>query len=239
MTLEAVINDIVTANRILASQGVVDAFGHVSARHPTNPKRFLLSCAKAPELIIHDDVIEYELDGVPVKPDAPKGYLERFIHAALYEARPDVQSVIHNHSHSVIPFSVTSEPLRPIMHTSATIGRNVPVWDAHDRFGDTPLLVSSLEMGHDFAQVLGAGNCALMRGHGCTVIGRSVREATYTAVYLEVNARLQLQASSFPPIKFLSDGEIDVICKRLADAKPSEGYDRAWEYWCHRAGLRD
>jgi ribulose-5-phosphate 4-epimerase/fuculose-1-phosphate aldolase len=238
-TLDAVIDDIVTANRILAAEGVVDAFGHVSARHPDNPKRFLLSRARAPELIVHDDIVEYELDGTPVKADAPKGYLERYIHGALYEARPDVQAVIHSHSRSVIPFSVTSEPLRPIVHSCATIGHHVPVWDAQDSFGDTTLLISSMAMGRDFAQVLGAGNSALMRGHGSTVIGRSVREAVYTAVYLEVNAGLQLQASRLGPIKFLSPGEIDAICGRLADAKPSEGYDRAWAYWRRRAGLGD
>ncbi len=236
-TLDAVIDDIVTANRILAAEGVVDAFGHVSARHPDNPKRFLLSRALSPELIVHDDIVEYELDGAPVQADAPKGYLERYIHGALYEARPDVQAVVHSHSRSVIPFGVTSEPLRPIVHSCATIGHHVPVWDAQDSFGDTTLLISSLEMGRDFAQVLGTGNSALMRGHGCTVIGRSVREAVYTAVYLEVNAGLQLQASRLGPIKFLSDGEIDAICGRLADAKPSEGYDRAWVYWRRRAGL--
>jgi len=235
--LEAIIDDIVTANHILAQEGVVDAFGHVSARHPTNPGHFLLSRALAPELITHDDIIEYELDGAPVQPDAAKGYLERYIHGALYEARPEVQSVIHSHSRSVIPFSVTSEPLRPIVHSCATIGRYVPVWDAQDAFGDTTLLISSMAMGRDFAKVLAQNNSALMRGHGSTVIGRSVREATYTAVYLEVNAGLQLQATRFPPVKYLTDGEIDAICDRLADAKPAEGYDRAWAYWCRRAGM--
>jgi ribulose-5-phosphate 4-epimerase/fuculose-1-phosphate aldolase len=110
------------------------------------------------------------------------------------------------------------------------------VWDAQDSFGDTTLLISDMKMGRDFAQVLGANNGALMRGHGSTVIGRSVREAVYTAVYLEVNAELQLQASRFPPVKYLTRGEIDLICSRLADAKPSEGYDRAWSYWAQRAG---
>jgi ribulose-5-phosphate 4-epimerase/fuculose-1-phosphate aldolase len=235
--LAAVIDDIVTANRILAAEGVVDAFGHVSARHPDRPDRFLLSRALAPELITHDDIVEYALDGAPVDADAAKSYLERFIHGALYEARRDVQAVIHSHSRSVIPFGVTNEPLRPIVHSCATIGRHVPVWDAQDSFGDTTLLISSMEMGRDFARVLAGNNSALMRGHGSTVIGRSVREATYTAVYLEVNAGLQLQASRYPPVKFLSPGEIDKISARLADAKPAEGYDRAWEYWARRAGL--
>jgi ribulose-5-phosphate 4-epimerase/fuculose-1-phosphate aldolase len=235
--LDAVIDDIVTANRILAAEGVVDAFGHVSARHPDRPDRFLLSRALAPELITHADIVEYALDGTPSEPDAAKGYLERFIHGALYEARADVQAVIHSHSRSVIPFGVTSEPLRPIVHSCATIGHHVPVWDAQDSFGDTTLLIGSMEMGRDFARVLADNSSALMRGHGSTVIGRSVREATYTAVYLEVNASLQLQASRLGSIKFLSAGEIDKISARLADAKPAEGYDRAWDYWARRAGL--
>jgi ribulose-5-phosphate 4-epimerase/fuculose-1-phosphate aldolase len=235
--LHAVIADMVAANRILAAEGVVDAFGHVSARHPELPDRFLLSRALAPELIGADDIVEYELDGTPVDSKAPKGYLERFIHGAVYEARPDVHSVIHSHSRSVIPFSVTGERLRPIVHSCATIGKYVPVWDAQDRFGDTPLLIANIAMGRDFAKVLDNNSSALMRGHGSTVAGESVRAATYTAVYLEVNAGLQLQATRFPPVKYLSDGEIDLIRQRLADAKPAEGYDRAWEYWCRRAGV--
>jgi ribulose-5-phosphate 4-epimerase/fuculose-1-phosphate aldolase len=233
---EAIIDDIVTANHILSSEGVVDAFGHVSARHPDRPDRFLCSRAIAPELITADDIQEYALDGTDIAPDARKGYLERFIHGALYEARPEVQAVIHSHSRSVLPFTVVGEKLRPITHSCATIGHDVPVWDAQDSFGDTTLLIGSMEMGRDFAKVMAGNNAALMRGHGSTVIGRSVREATYTAVYLEVNAELQLAATRFPPVKYLSAGEIDLICGRLADAKPSEGYDRAWGYWAGRAG---
>jgi ribulose-5-phosphate 4-epimerase/fuculose-1-phosphate aldolase len=138
----------------------------------------------------------------------------------------------------VIPYSVTSEKLRPIVHSCATIGSQIPVWDAQATFGDTNMLISNMAMGRDFAECLGQNNTALMRGHGCTVIGRSVREAVYTAVYLEVNAGLQMQASRFPPVKFLTEGEIDIICKRLANAKPNEGYDRAWEYWCRHAGIK-
>ena len=236
-TLRAVTHDLVAANRILAAEGVVDAFGHVSGRHPQHADRFILSRALSPELIGPADLIEYHLDGTPVDPNAPKGYLERFIHGAIYEARPDVHSVVHNHSRSVIPFTVSSVKLRPIVHSCAVIGRDVPVWDPQSRFGDTTLLISDMEMARDFAGVLAKNRGALMRGHGCTVTGKSVREAVYTAVYLEVNANLQLQASRFPPVKYLTDGEIELICRRLADAKPGEGYDRAWNYWCSRAGI--
>jgi ribulose-5-phosphate 4-epimerase/fuculose-1-phosphate aldolase len=234
--LEAIIDDIVVGNRILAHHGVVDAFGHVSARHPDRPDRFLISCAKAPELITAEDIQEYELDGTDATPNAKKGYLERYIHGAIYEARPEVQSVTHSHSRTVLPFTVTGEKLRPITHSCASIGHEVPVWDAQDQFGDTTLLVSDMAMGRDLAKTLGKNNSALMRGHGSTVSGTSVRAAVYTTMYLEMNAEVQLNASRFPPIKFLSKGEVDLISSRLEDAKPAEGYDRAWSYWAQRAG---
>ncbi len=235
--IEDLLEDIVAANRILAAEGVCDAFGHVSVRNPENPQRYFLSRARAPELIVRDDIMEFELDGTPVGGDTRKPYLERFIHGSLYDSRPDVNSVIHSHSRSVIPFTVTRQKLRPIVHSCATIGHDVPVWDAQTTFGDTNLLISSVDMGRDFAGVLGKGRSALMRGHGSTVVGKSIREAVYTAVYLEVNARLQLSAHALGQITFLTDGEIDKIQSRLADAKPGEGYDRAWESWCRHAGV--
>lgn len=231
------LDDMVAANRILASQGVCDAFGHISVRNPDNPDTYFLSCAKAPQLVEREDIMEFAFDGTPVGGDTRKPFLERFIHGSLYEARPDVRSVIHSHSRSVIPFTVTPAKLRPIVHSCATIGHDVPVWDAQNQFGDTNLLISSVDMGRDFAGVMGGGRSALMRGHGSTVVGASIREAVYTAVYLEVNANLQSQASALGAITFLTDGEIDRIQSRLADAKPGEGYNRAWEYWCRQAGI--
>lgn len=231
------LDDMVAANRILASQGVCDAFGHISVRNPDNPDTYFLSCAKAPQLVEREDIMEFSFDGTPVGGDTRKPFLERFIHGSLYEARPDVRSVIHSHSRSVIPFTVTPAKLRPIVHSCATIGHDVPVWDAQNQFGDTNLLISSVDMGRDFAGVMGGGRSALMRGHGSTVVGASIREAVYTAVYLEVNANLQIQASALGAITFLTDGEIDRIQSRLADAKPGEGYNRAWEYWCRQAGI--
>ena len=235
--LDALIEDLVAANRILATENVVDAFGHVSVRHPEDAGRYLMSRAKSPELVDSDDIMEFTLESAPVDARGRKPYLERFIHGALYEARPDIQSVVHNHSRSVIPFGITGEKLRPVMHSCATIGHEVPVWDAQDTFGDTDLLISDMSMGRDFARVVGDGTCALMRGHGCTVAGRSIREAVYTAVYLEVNADLQWKASRFGKLKFLSPGEIEKINSRLGQGKPGEGYDRSWEYWCRRAGI--
>lgn len=235
--LETLIDEIVTANRILAAEGVVDAFGHVSARHPDDPGRFLLSRARAPELIGSEDIMVFTLDGAPDADDGRKPYLERFIHGAVYEARPDIASVVHSHSRSVLPFTITGQALRPVVHSCGTIGDDVPVWDARHAFGDTDLLVSDMAMGRDLARVIADGSAALMRGHGSTVAGRSVREAVYTAIYLEVNAGLQLQASQLGDIVFLSPGEVRKIRERLDRARPGEGYDRAWQYWCHRAGI--
>ncbi len=231
-----ILEDLVAANRILAAQGVVDAFGHISARHPQKPDRFLLSRAKSPELVDADDIMEFSLEGLAVDSQGRKGYLERFIHGGLYESRPDIQSVVHSHSRSVIPFGATEERLRPVVHSSGTIGSEVPVWDAQHSFGDTDLLVSNTFMGRDLAQAFGNGNCALMRGHGSTTVGKSIREAVYTAFYLEVNAALQLEASRLGKIKFLTPGEIEKVNSRLSRGKSGEGFDRFWEYWCHRAG---
>lgn len=235
--LSTLIQELVAANRILASEGIVDAFGHVSVRHPKYPGRYLMSRGRSPELVEAADILEFALDGVPVKPRAPKPYLERFIHGALYEARPDIQAVVHNHSRNVIPFSVTEEKLRPLVHSSATIGHEVPVWDAQDKFGDTDLLVSDMAMGRDLARIVGKGTCALMRGHGCTIAGKSLKEVVYTAIYLEVNAELQVKTSCFGKAKFLSPGEIEAINSRLYQGKPGDGFDRAWEYWRRRAGV--
>ena len=232
----AIIEDLVAANRILALQGVVDAFGHVSARHPQRHDRFLLSRSISPELVEADDIVEFSLDGTAVDSRGRKAYLERFIHGGLYEVRPDLQSVVHSHSRSVIPFGVTAQKLRPVVHSSGTIGSEVPVWDAQRSFGDTDLLVSNASMGCDLGRAFGTGNCVLMRGHGSTVGGKSIREAVYTAYYLEVNAGLQLEAGRLGDVTFLTPGEIEKVNARLSQGKPGEGFDRFWEYWCRRAG---
>jgi HCOMODA/2-hydroxy-3-carboxy-muconic semialdehyde decarboxylase len=230
--LDYLIEELVTANRILAREQVVDSFGHISVRHPDNPQRYLLSRSRAPERIEAADIMEFTLDGNPIDAKGRAPYLERFIHGALYEARPDVMSVIHNHSESVIPFGVTGKKIKPIYHMGASVGHDVPVWDSHDQFGDTALLVENMAMGRDLAKLVGAGATALMRGHGATVAGRNIRHAVYIAVYLEVNARLQKQAMDMGEIKFLTPGEIDKVAERTGPY----GINRAWENWCRRAG---
>jgi len=212
--LDHVIEELVTANRILAREGVVDSFGHVSVRHPDNPQRYLLSRSRAPDCIESGDIMEFTLDGSAVDPRGRMPYLERFIHGALYEARPDVMSVVHNHSESVIPFGVTGKKIKPIFHMGASIGQEVPVWDSHDHFGDTALLVENMDMGRDLAKHIGAGATALMRGHGATVAGRDIRQAVFTSVYLEVNARLQKQAMEMGEVKFLTPGEVNKVAER-------------------------
>jgi ribulose-5-phosphate 4-epimerase/fuculose-1-phosphate aldolase len=231
-TLDYLIEELVTANRILAREGVVDSFGHVSVRHPHDTQRYLLSRSRAPDCIEKNDIMEFALDGTPVDAHGRAPYLERFIHGALYEARPDVTSVVHNHSESVIPFGVTDRKIKPIFHMGASIGHEVPVWDSHDHFGDTALLVENMEMGRDLAKLIGAGATALMRGHGATVAGKSIRQAVYVSVYLQVNARLQKQAMDMGAVKFLTAGEVDKVASRTG----AYGINRAWENWCRRAG---
>jgi ribulose-5-phosphate 4-epimerase/fuculose-1-phosphate aldolase len=230
--LDFILEELVTANRILASEGVVDSFGHISARHPDNPQHYLISRARAPERIERGDIIEYRLDGSPIKEDPRPSYMERFIHGAIYEARPDVHAVVHNHSPSVIPFGVTGKKLKPLLHMCASIGHEVPIWDSHDKFGDTTLLVTDMDMGRDLARTLGPRPSTLMRGHGATVVGRSVRHVVFISVYLEVGAKLQMQAMAMGEIKFLSEGEVDLITGRVNDYT----LNRAWENWARRAG---
>ena len=231
-TLDHLIEELVTANRILAREGIVDSFGHISVRHPDNPHHYLLSRSRAPDCIESADIMEFVLDGTPVAARGRAAYLERFIHGALYEARSDVMSVVHNHSESVIPFGVTGRKIKPIFHMGASIGAEVPVWDSHDQFGDTALLVENMEMGRDLAKLMGGGATALMRGHGATVAGKDIRHAVYVAVYLEVNARLQKQAMDMGEIRFLTAGEVAKVASRTG----SYGINRAWENWCRRAG---
>jgi ribulose-5-phosphate 4-epimerase/fuculose-1-phosphate aldolase len=229
--LSDLIEDLVTANRILAKQGIVDSFGHVSIRNPNNPNTYFLSRSRAPERVETGDIMEFTLEGDPVDAKGRKPYLERFIHGAAYEMRPDVMSVIHNHSPGTVPFGVTGRKMRPIMHMCATIGHEVPIWDQHKKFGDTNLLVESMAMGRDLAKTLGKGRTSLMRGHGAIVVGPDLRATVYTGVYLELNAKLQMQAEAMGKVKFLTKGET----QKVAATTSSSNINRAWENWCRAA----
>ena len=238
-SLADTIDELVAANRILANEGVVDAYGHISARHPDRPDRFLLSCSRSPELVSAADIMEFTLEGEAVDPQGRRPYLERFIHGAIFETRPDVHSVVHCHSPTVIPFGVTGEKLRPIMHNGGCLGHDVPVWDVSDNFGSTNILVINMEMGRDLAKTVGKNTAALMRGHGAVITSPSVRRAVFIAIYLELNADLQMKAMQVKgskPIRFLSDGEIDATYN-MTVGNLGGSSDRAWEYWCRRAGV--
>lgn len=226
---------IVAANRILAHEGVVDAFGHVSVRDPRDPDRYVMSHARSPALVEHADLVEFEQDGASLDPLRRRPYGERMIHGAIYEARPDVNAVVHHHAYSVVPFSVTSVPLVPLTHTAAVIGSRIPVWDIAERFGDTDTLVRTMEIGRDLAATLDNNTCLLMRGHGAVVVGASVKQAVISAIYLEINARILLQTLTLDdaPIA-LSEAEIELA--RQTQFSPL-GLDRAWEYYCRRAGV--
>ena len=230
--LKQTLAELVTANRILAREQVVDAFGHVSIRHPEAPERYLMSRARAPECIDVEDLMEFTLDGTPIESSDRKSYAERHIHGAIYEMHPQVRAVFHNHSPGIIPFGLTGTPLRPVIHMAASMGARIPVWDSRAVFGDTNLLVTNMAMGRDLAATLGDGPVALMRGHGCVVSGRSLREVVFNSIYLELNAELQMKAASLGPITFLSEGEVDAV----RATRSSFTYERAWEYWCRRAG---
>jgi ribulose-5-phosphate 4-epimerase/fuculose-1-phosphate aldolase len=234
MTLTQALDELVTANRILAREGVVDSFGHVSIRHPDRPDRYVLSRARAPECIEVDDLMEFAADGAPIEAAGRRPYAERFIHGAVYDARPDVHAVVHHHSPSVIPFSVTKAPLSPVMHMCAGIGTRVPTWDSRASFGDTNLLVTNVDMATELAAALGNRSVILMRGHGCVVAGKSVREVVFNSIYLQLNADLQMKASGLGDITFLSDGEIAAVLR----TRGSFTFERAWEFWCRRAGRR-
>jgi HCOMODA/2-hydroxy-3-carboxy-muconic semialdehyde decarboxylase len=232
-TLAETLHELVIANRILANEGVVDAFGHVSIRHPDNPDRYLLSRSRAPELITVDDLMEFTLDGDAIDLRDRTPYGERMIHGAIYEQRPEVMSVIHNHSYEIIPFCSTGTPLRPVAHFCSPIGIDIPTWDIRDKFGETDHLVINMAQGRDLARCLGDRPVALMKRHGCVVVGGNVKDAVMAANYLQVNAKMQLQALQLGTPDYLTPLEVEKCQARLQSPL---GMDRAWEYWCLRAG---
>lgn len=235
--LERARADLVIANRILAHENVVDAYGHVSVRDPREAKRFLLARSVSPEMVVPADIMEFDLEGNALGGDERQPYLERFIHAAIYEARPEVLAVVHAHAEEVLPFGITGAPLRPVIHSGSFMGEQVPVWDIRDKFGDTNLLVTNVPQGRDLATRLGGNNVALMRGHGFVAAARSLIEVVRMSVYVPRNARVQMAAMQLGAVKPLSRGE---IAARNAGYKPQSPETwRAWEYWATRAGCKE
>jgi ribulose-5-phosphate 4-epimerase/fuculose-1-phosphate aldolase len=224
----ALVEDIVVGSRILADFGVVDGFGHVSARHPTNPNRFLMSRSLAPALVTADDIMEFDLDGNAVDARGRSVFLERFIHSEIYKARPDVMAVVHTHSLGVIPFTVSQVPLRPMYHNAAFLAAGAPVWDIRKGFGETDMLVRDGARGKSLAATLGDKSVVLMRGHGDVTVGPSVPLAVFRAYYTDIDAKLQSQAIA------LGGGDINYLTPEegaKADTVNLAVLDRVWNLW--------
>jgi ribulose-5-phosphate 4-epimerase/fuculose-1-phosphate aldolase len=223
-------DDLVAANRILAMQGVLDAYGHVSARSDADPARFVMSRSLAPSLVTRADLMEHGPDSEPIG-DARKGYLERYLHGEIYRQRPDVMAVVHSHADAVIPFAVTKGALRPVYHMASFLWTGVPVFEIRGVQPESDLLIRDRRLGRALAGTLGKCACVLMRGHGMTVVGESLPEAVFRAVYTQANARLQGLAAHLPgPIEFLSEAE-----GRLSTAANRGTIERPWELWKKRA----
>lgn len=225
---------LVAANRILANEDVVDAFGHVSVRDPRNPEQFVMSRSRSPAYVEHGDLMEFDLEGVPLNPAGRRPYGERMIHAAIYAARPEINSVVHHHAYAVLPFTITDVPLRPVVHAASVIGTEIPVWDIREHYGDTDMLVRTIEQGRNLAATLGDNTCLLMRGHGAVVAGLDVQRAVLTSIYLQVNATVLLQARELGDPLALSDEEIALSSETQFSPL---AVPRAWEYLCRRAGV--
>jgi len=216
------------ANRMIANEGVLDAFGHVTMRHPTDPKRYLMSRSRAPELVQPEDILEFTLDSQPVKPTDARLYGERVIHGGIYQARPDVNAVCHHHAPSILPFCISGTELKPVYHLGATLGGKVPFWDARDDFGDTNLIVAKPEEGASLARALGAHWIVLMRRHGATVAGTTLEELTFRTIYTARNAALQIEAHALGCVSPLNPVETRLAGEYNLRPGPVA---RAWEYW--------
>jgi HCOMODA/2-hydroxy-3-carboxy-muconic semialdehyde decarboxylase len=220
--IESVIADLVAANRILAEQGILPGYGHVSVRHPSEPSRYFLSRSLAPELVTAADIVEYDLDSNPVSGNAPRGYLERFIHGEIYKVRPDVNAVVHNHSPAVISFGIGSTPLRPVFHMAAFFLDGIPVWDYRDFGTDDGALVHTPERGAGLAAALRDRPVVMMINHGVTIVGDALPMVVGRSVALEQNAQMQSEA--------LSRGD-EITYLEFDHETPGSDFLRNWDLW--------
>jgi HCOMODA/2-hydroxy-3-carboxy-muconic semialdehyde decarboxylase len=227
LTRQALIDELVVANRILANEGVLDGYGHVSVRSPANPNHYLLARADAPALVTAAGIIEYDLDSRPVTNPSAAGYQERFIHGEIYKARRDVMAVVHCHCPEVIPFAATAVPLQPLYHMGFFIGEGVPVFEIRKAGGTTNMLIETSELGRALAQTLGNKSAALMRGHGAVIAATSLHLVVGKSYYLNLNARLQLQSMQ------LGDGNVTYLDPEEAK-KAVQNYERSWDFWKSR-----
>jgi ribulose-5-phosphate 4-epimerase/fuculose-1-phosphate aldolase len=229
------VKDLVIANRILANLGIVDAFGDISFRDPSEPTRFLLARPRSPGAVVPADILVFTLDGEPVDREL-EGALpdERFMHAAIYESRPDVKAVLHASPEDILPFGITKTPLRPVIASVGDMGLRVPVWDIAEKFGDrTGLQVTTLEQGRDLARSLGSNRVLLLRGEGFVVTGRTLNDVVRISVYIPRNGRTIVAATPFGSLIDLAAGEVEA---RLALDPESPALRRGWEYWAKQAG---
>jgi ribulose-5-phosphate 4-epimerase/fuculose-1-phosphate aldolase len=231
MATPNLIEDLVAANRILAQQGILDGFGHVSVRHNSDPNRYWLSRSLAPELITSADIIQFDLDSNPIDANGRGLYTERFIHGEIYKARADVKAVVHHHSPALIPFGVAPMRLRPLYHLTAFVGEGIPVFDIRDTAGATDMLVSDSAKGRALVETLQDKPGVLMRGHGASVVGPTVQVAVGRSIYMELDARLQMQVLPFgDQVKYLSPEEV-----KLLMVNEAARYDRPWQMWKRKA----
>jgi ribulose-5-phosphate 4-epimerase/fuculose-1-phosphate aldolase len=226
-SIQALRDELALANRILANEGVLDGYGHVSLRSPVRSDRYYLSRSKAPGLVTATDIIEYTLDSAPARDTTATGYLERYIHGEIYRARSDVMAIVHCHCPDVIPFAATSVPMRPLYHMSSFVGQGVPVFDIRKAAGMTDMLVRTPELARALAAILGTRTAALMRGHGAVIAAASLHLVVGQAYYLNLNARLQLQAMQLggSTVTYLDGEEV---------SKAANDYERSWDYWKSR-----
>jgi ribulose-5-phosphate 4-epimerase/fuculose-1-phosphate aldolase len=224
-----IIRDLALANRILADRGVLDAFGHVSARNPADPGAYFMARGISPRTVREADIVELDLDGEPLAPTDWRLYGERPLHGEIYRARPDVMAICHMHSPAIVAFAIAGVEIKPVFHLGAVIGPKVPFWDARDEFGDTDLRVATKEQGGSLARALGANNWSVvLRRHGAAVGGRSIAEMTFRSVNLRDNADLQYRAQTLGHVSPLTEGEAALGCEFNLRPHPVK---RAWDYW--------
>jgi len=223
------LNDLVAGNHVLANEGVLDGYGHISVRHPGNKNRFLLSRSLAPESVTVGDLMEHDLDGVPVDAKGRAPYKERFIHSEIYRVRPDVNAVVHCHTPSLIPFGVTRKPLRPMYHQSAFLAAGVPVFEIRDAAGMTNMLIETPALGRALAKTLADKPAVLMRGHGAVVVADTIPNVVGRSIYLDLNARIQIQAIA------LGGPITEISAEEARKYAASDNYSRAWELWKKKA----
>lgn len=228
---QAVVDDLVTGNHVLANENVVDGLGHLSVRSDRRPDRFLIARDLAPGLVTASDVLEYDLDGSPVVANGPRGYTERFIHAAIYKARPDVGAIVHAHTPSVVAFAVSSVPLRPVYHVAPFLLPGVPIFEIRTVTGHQGMLVSDLRSAGVLAATLSDKAVALMRGHGFVVVGSVIQEVVHRAIVTDVNARVQSQAMALGGnVQYLGGADVADGGQKVQPTVMTE-YMRGWAYW--------